>query len=108
MSSKAHDKIVDMADQARLKELQAARAVKAAAAKQKAVDALSKDLTKLSVAEFPAAAAKSEKTVGADGVVTAVFQACLDKAGGMPTPEGKAIVKAIKESMKVLQVGAQQ
>lgn len=90
------------ADQLRLLGIKAARAEKATIAKQKAVDELAKQLASLSVSEFPAVAAKCEKAVGTDGVVTAVFQACLDKAGGMPTPEGKAIVKALKEALPVL------
>ena len=53
----------------------------------------------MGVAQFAGAAAKSEKAVGADGVVAAVLQAALDQAGGMPTPDAKSLTKAIKVAL---------
>lgn len=56
----------------------------------------------MGVAQFAGAAAKSEKAVGADGVVAAVLQAALDQAGGMPTPDAKSLTKAIKVALPTL------
>ena len=56
----------------------------------------------MGVVQFAGAAAKSEKAVGADGVVAAVLQAALDQAGGMPTPDAKSLTKAIKVALPTL------